>query len=622
MKYLLSLICLTVMLRTSAQTESVHLQLDKAIAYPLDTIWIRGFVSQNATISNNSNNLYLELYNDSNKLITRKIFPIFDGTCQGQIITPFKQGLYWLRAYTLNSSDYLQSITVRGKTDHIVIRKLSANMKDLAVSAVSGLTISARCTDSNISCFLSPDDTSIFNNQPLSLTVLHFGDTIATSTFFLNKDRIHKVNIDLHNLHGYVSLFFSHNDTTIAKQDIFVPQKKIPIYLTHDSSHYTIQIHDSLPCTYSITIVRSDIPETSPPINQALTPPGSNHFADTTNLFYQIKVKANRKNKSNLLLEPIVFFILKDSQAAFRMLKPDTDGTYKLNRLFFYDTAYIHASSNFSKNLSLQITTIPLPTFHAPDSDQFELDTINIPFSTTPVSDTTHYKYLPEIKIKTSVSWADRNKILDEKYTTGRFSMPSHFNYDLRDEAATKYSFNVFDFLQRECPLFTIDPTGSGPPQFKGKPVIFYLDEEIVNWRQLYSYNASNFAYIKVIEDFVDDDRFIRQVSDIGADVFASLKNPTGVDNSPSAMICIYQRKGADFHYSPAESDLKVYPLKGYDKPMTWTTPDRTTLLWVPFTRSKIYHFNLPQKGASFFRVILEGVNQNGEVLYLNEVVH
>ena len=120
---LITLLCKS--LSAIAQTESVHLQMDKSMVFPEDTIWFRGYVFEDSHISSRSTNLYVELYDDAGRLWSRSLFPIAKGAGFGQVPMPKTPGLYWLRSYTRNSGFFFASVTVRGKGPQLIARSLT-----------------------------------------------------------------------------------------------------------------------------------------------------------------------------------------------------------------------------------------------------------------------------------------------------------------------------------------------------------------------------------------------------------------------------------------------------------------------------------------------------------------
>lgn len=100
--------------------EKIHLSLlkDKFIAG--ENLWFKSYVFDGYSLSRLSTNLYLELYDSSKKIVTKKMFPLINAEGSGNIFLPedLQEGIYYLRAYTTwmtNFSEdfqYLQEIQV------------------------------------------------------------------------------------------------------------------------------------------------------------------------------------------------------------------------------------------------------------------------------------------------------------------------------------------------------------------------------------------------------------------------------------------------------------------------------------------------------------------------------
>lgn len=89
---------------TSAPQEKVYLHTDKPYYFQGDTIWFKGYLTSAITHKMNSfsRNLYIEVVDRKNKLITRKLVEQKSGCFIGQIPISIEQqeGDYYIRAYT------------------------------------------------------------------------------------------------------------------------------------------------------------------------------------------------------------------------------------------------------------------------------------------------------------------------------------------------------------------------------------------------------------------------------------------------------------------------------------------------------------------------------------------
>jgi hypothetical protein len=90
---------------TILDPEKIFVQLDRPAYNSGDTLWFKASVFNASTLSTGSKSglMYLELYDENNKLITRNMVPLYYGTGWGDIPlndNAFPDGNYILRAYT------------------------------------------------------------------------------------------------------------------------------------------------------------------------------------------------------------------------------------------------------------------------------------------------------------------------------------------------------------------------------------------------------------------------------------------------------------------------------------------------------------------------------------------
>ena len=84
-------------------SEKLYLQTDKPYYNITDTLWFKAYVLNAALLpSRQSAKLYIELINDSSKLVKRVIIPVQDGLGNGDVLLDktMRPGTYTMRAYT------------------------------------------------------------------------------------------------------------------------------------------------------------------------------------------------------------------------------------------------------------------------------------------------------------------------------------------------------------------------------------------------------------------------------------------------------------------------------------------------------------------------------------------
>ncbi|MFX1704987.1 hypothetical protein PV783_13580 [Chitinophaga sp. CC14] len=605
-------------LTSSGQTESIHLHLDKTIAYPGDTCWFRAYFFIKNLPAAVSTNLYVEVYNQQDNLVTRTSFPVIEAMSMGQLPVPCQQGQYWLRAYTRNSNFFIQSLTVRNAENQISTRSLFKTNQSMAFSDLPGLLITSSYSKGHISCTLFPDSKCKYQSKKIEILVKCYDQLVARYNFELNsrqKNIIVVPDSSLIRFHGFVSLIFLCNDTIIDKQEILVPCRSIPIDLIKDTGAYVLKIRDTTDWNYSLSVTCQPENLEMASITNSLRPPGLPKPTDTAFLSYQGIVNSTTGKKGPIRDHELVIVLGKDSLNKVNLVSIDTTGKLTFSGLIFFDSSYLNYMLNGYtgdklSNILLTLNQPCYPAFQPPGQEDYQENTLyDPPNLLLPTLDT--LKYLKPVMVI-----AAYKKAIDNRYATGRFSWPAHFSFDLIH--ANKYNYSILDYLNLELPWFGSNIFGIKPPTFKGHPVVFYLDEQLINWRELNKLYINDLAYVKVIEDFVDDDRYIRMVSDIEDDIHPNLKDPYGSDNAPSAMICVYRRKGKDFR--PIAGNLLSLKVKGYDRPQEWKTPDRTTLLWLPYFHEKELRFILPWAKPTRIQIVVEGVNSQGEIFHFEKI--
>ncbi|TCK80764.1 hypothetical protein [Albibacterium bauzanense] len=92
-------------LNDSLAIEKLYLQTDKPSYFSGDTLWFKAYLfnASSFNASTKSGIMYVEIANDSNRVVTRIMLPVFNGLASGQIALneqEIPQGGYTLRAYT------------------------------------------------------------------------------------------------------------------------------------------------------------------------------------------------------------------------------------------------------------------------------------------------------------------------------------------------------------------------------------------------------------------------------------------------------------------------------------------------------------------------------------------
>lgn len=627
MKYCILILIVFRSFSVFAQTESVYLQMDKSAAYPGDTIWFRGYIFDESHISARSTNFYVELYDDADQLQSRCLFPIANGTSLGQVSVPKKPGLYWLRSYTRNSGFFFTSIAVRGNGPQLVTRSFINPMDTPAITDTAGIAMSSLYTSNGVSVSVVPGEKCQLYGKNFKLLIKNYRDTVASKELILQRGHQLQINIPIKDIKGFLSLLFYTDGQLIARQEVRIPQSTIPVSLSFDTGKCTVTIHDEKPCSYALAVVAAKANNQNAKILDVLSPPGPQVPVNESGLTYSGRLDLDKKkNLSEKKIGMIVMLEHEGSHDQTNVVTLDSTRRFSLSGLAFQDTAILYYGLNGNglygerkiRDFEIHLDPQVFPAYKAPGRGIFRYDTLTLNQEDIQANGT---RFLKTVIIKGKKVWSERNKSIDKRYVSGRFNFPTHFNYNLMDTSNydPEYVTNILLYLNRELPMFKND--GQNRPSFKGKNVTFYLDEQLVNYKELLSIPITELAYVKVIEDFVDDDGYTRAISGIPDNTHHAVTNtPTadfGTDNSPGAMVCIYHRKGKDLQ-NMASDNMKTISLVGYNRSEKWTMPDRSTLLWMPYIHDKNYTFSLPKAALNgSYKLILEGIDADGAVFHL-----
>ncbi|MFT3902129.1 MAG: hypothetical protein QM727_03110 [Niabella sp.] len=225
-------------------------------------------------------------------------------------------------------------------------------------------------------------------------------------------------------------------------------------------------------------------------------------------------------------------------------------------------------------------------------------------------------EYLEKVTVKSKLP--DKSKLLEQKYTTGKFNYSPGQVYDMR--AVDSPKMTLLDYLSYRYADLYITPTSTGnylvTARTKKGDFAFcriYLDEvEVWDNQQLYSIYANDIAMIKIIYSF-----------------------DYGIDGDIPAL-SIYTRKGTDFTASNKNYDIKYY--NGFSTVHQFYSPvyspdqiskdndQRITLLWNPKAATSkrvsfipIHFYN--NNYTRHFKIVIEGITENGKLLYFKKTL-
>ena len=82
--------------------EKIFIQYDKVSYIAGEKMWFKCYVFSEYSFSNQSTNLYVELYNQQKELLDKSIIPLLNGAGEGNfsLNQQLEEGVYYIRAYT------------------------------------------------------------------------------------------------------------------------------------------------------------------------------------------------------------------------------------------------------------------------------------------------------------------------------------------------------------------------------------------------------------------------------------------------------------------------------------------------------------------------------------------
>jgi hypothetical protein len=327
-----------------------------------------------------------------------------------------------------------------------------------------------------------------------------------------------------------------------------------------------------------------------------------------------------------------MFLQTKDSSTQFLpMIGVSTEGDFLIKGVVFYDTIKVYYQFNGNKaltnrtDLKLQNGLLPppftkMPPFAASSSHVWaNLADSNLLrnryFNLQQAEIAQKYKATMLANVTVRGRAKTPTQILDEKYTSGLFSGGDSHNFDLTNDPFALSAQNVFMYLQGKVAGLQINYGGSGGVSmtWRGAQPALFLDENHAYVDQLQNMPMSDVAYIKVFNP----------------PFFGAFGGGGG------GAIAVYTRKGGDV-LPGAGNGMGYTTLAGYTTYKEFFSPNyavddnkpdvRTTLYWNPFVLTdkknrtvKLQFFN--NDVSKKFRVVVEGVNKNGQLARVEKVI-
>ena len=351
-----------------------------------------------------------------------------------------------------------------------------------------------------------------------------------------------------------------------------------------------------------------------------------------------MREKIDTTEQVNLIIKTI------DSTNNFYAIKPDKNGLLKKTGLVFYDSAKVYFSFNKNKINNKQIAFSTYNFTHALTNDignagKYLLpDTAGTAFK--PGTSLFEYysknngiikfneaKTLTGVVVKTDGrrNWKNDPMLkMDETYATGMFfggAGGEAFDVVHDEKAWTK--LDIYNYIRSILPQIRVgnfNLTAGRSLTYINKAVLIYIDEHEMTTSDLESLFISDVAYIKFFPIFSGRG----MATDIG--VF----NPA---------LAFYTKKGDDLiDRRPTDKDLGMVKVAGYSPVKEFYSPDyattitndgtdaRTTLLWLPYLFTDLNNRKIPitfynNDFTKKFRIVLEGINDEGKMIHIEKII-
>ena len=319
----------------------------------------------------------------------------------------------------------------------------------------------------------------------------------------------------------------------------------------------------------------------------------------------------------------------KTGNNEFLNIPMGTDGVFKVQNLYFFDTAKLYYQFNNDKDKSLtssasfaftssfvKMPNQPITLFtslYAPA----KTDSVILIKSSSLAKLQRDQTERNRIQTLTTVVVKTKQKSLkqkmDEDYTSGLFSGGDGYTFTTEDDPFAKSAQSVLSYLQGKVAGLQINTTGEGGATWRGSPTSFFVNEATSDVSRLQSVSMNDVAMIKIYRP----------------PFFGAMGGGAG------GAIAVYTKKGAsansnikglDFTNLAGYSTIKQFFSPNYETTNDQSIGDyRTTLYWNPFLliektnrRITIPFYN--SDNCKKIRVTIEGINELGQLTHEEKV--
>ena len=639
---------LLVSLNSFSQRERVHVDLTRYSCKAGDTIFLKGTVMKGPHLSSVSKNLCTELFTDNGTLLQRYLFPIVHGQSIGFIIVPdtLATGNYYLLALTRQQLNYDTAnffsvpIMVYNKEKPATIyHKQQVSPPVVAADMIKGIYWLTTLYKDKVSSLLEIDSGS--RSRHLQLIDPLAKDSVLGRSVQLDGSAWQKYSLfPLQPERDSVVLFLLEDSVLIGRQVIRLRDRPAAIQLTTDTldtsplgpNVWTLDLPSQSDWYATIDVTDADrslpSPEPITRLNDCYTDNLTirDSLVDTAYISFIGKAsRASGKEIKDRYAKQIVISGCRDSIYLFtKAVDMDAEGNFKLDSLFFFGAIGLQFQINGEEGFRSKDVKISLAGFTPPRinpmlfTSNWEDGVVTIGAADTAYTKTELERHdLSQVKtLQAAVvrHWKNRRQELDDTYTSGPFSEPAMYYYDLRNDSSD-YNRDIFWYINSENGRLRYDPVADKLTDVLGHPIHYFVDEHEYPDYALRAFEFDRLAYIKILEcDCLStkENQF----------TFKSSGPSTGLGipiQQTALNVCIYTRKGKD--YRTMRGGMKGMAIKGYSEVFPFA-PDSVTLFWHPLESGHSFRISFNNSATTKrFRVKVEGVNANGDLIHYETVV-
>jgi len=662
-----------------------YAHIDKELYLPDENIWFKIYIHNPYFLDNKSTNIYVDLVDENKKVLEHQVYLTYLSSINGQVKIPNNYAFSQVNLIVYQINEQKEKINFFQK-EISVLNNALIKRKDVFVNESNKDNSPLEITNKKI--YIQKDANEIIvqiDNENNDLNELNFTikgqeDTLYAKSFTIGEKKKLKIRLPKEQFTtGYYLFSFSNNLNEIIYQEwvYHLSSKHLlqPIIsldtLSFGKEGMNVWKISNLPnANMSISIVDADIPTSNKNIVSELLFNGmnnhsvnnlGNYFTNNTRMneiaidsiikinqisplpistlidtnqdsYLTLRGKIIKTTKKDLPLPKQLSVVIgsPNKKSSFIQAPVDTDGSFILNKLIFYDTVFAKGvlekkeTTDFKVEL-IQDTNLNTPSFDfindlSPAIYKFIVnDKSNKLIKNSYLLDSLIKKFtLQQVTVKARPELKLNN--LDKIYSFGLFSSSNAYRLNVAYDQFFQNSYDLGNYIISQIPgisysnnFNTMMEFDATPFSWRGSPTSIYLDEIKVSWDVVRDIPRNNIGYIKVFRPIFLGD----------------------IQKGTGGAIVIYTKKHFD---EPAQFNTKESQLlRGYfsanyfsDEAIKIAEKSRqvnTTLYWDPYfvfyddpIKEKILRF--PNNDfTKRFLIKIEGIDAQGQVLYFEKII-